>query len=142
MELEITKQRETPLLERTRISAMVDFENKTPSRVQLRKDIAKKLKTDESLIIIRHIYQRYGQKTAKVIAHVYKDAKYMERLEGKVLIDKHNKEEKKEEPKAEKPAEEEKKEEPKAEEKVEEKKEEAPAKEEAKPAENAEEKKE
>ena len=57
MELEITKQRETPLLERTRISAMVDFENKTPSRVQLRKDIAKKLKTDESLIIIRHVYR-------------------------------------------------------------------------------------
>ena len=89
MELEITKQRETPLLKRTRVSAMVTFENKTPSRLKIKSEIASKLKTDENLVIIRHVYQRYGKREAKVIAHVYKEDKFIEKLEGKGLVGKH-----------------------------------------------------
>ena len=153
MDLEITKERETPLLERTRISAKAHFDDKTPTRAVIQKKIADKLKKDPKLVIVRHVYQRYGKKEAKVIAHVYDKEDNIVKLEGQKLIDKHNKEEPKVEAKAEeKPAEvateapaEPAKEEPKTEEKkeeapakeepkTEEKKEEAPAKEEPKPA--------
>ena len=138
MDLEIQKQRETPLLSRTRVSAMVTFEDETPSRAKLQQSIADKLKKNPKLVIIRHIYQRYGKKQAKVIAHVYDKEENIVQLEGKSLVEKHNKKEepKKEEapaPKAEeKPATEAKAEEPKAEEPKAEAKVEEPKAEEAK----------
>lgn len=89
MDVEITKQRETPLLGRTRVSAVAHFEDKTPSRLELQKAIASKIKKDANLVIIRHIYQRYGKREAKIIAHVYSDDKLIEKLEGKKLAAKH-----------------------------------------------------
>ena len=101
MDVEITKQRETPLLGRTRVSAMTFFEDKTPSRMELQKAIASKVKKDANHVIIMHIYQRYGKREAKIIAHVYNDDKLIEKLEGKKLIAK-NKEKKEGEAKEEK----------------------------------------
>ena len=101
MDLEITKQRETPLLGRTRVSALAHFEDKTPSRGVIQKKIADKLKKDPKLVIIRHVYQRYGKKEAKIIAHVYDKEDNIVKLEGQKLVDKHNKEEPKKEAKAE-----------------------------------------
>ncbi|MFH1439406.1 MAG: hypothetical protein ABIG89_02495 [Candidatus Woesearchaeota archaeon] len=91
MELEIQKQRETPLLARRRITAMVNFQKATPSRANIRDGIAKKLNVNDELVIVRHIYTKYGKNEAKVIAHVYKDNKFIEKLEGKALLEKHGK---------------------------------------------------
>ncbi len=100
MEIEIIKQKETPLLFRKRITAMVTFTGKTPSRTQLLKELAKKLKIKENLLIIRHIYTRYGEEKAKLIAHAYEKEDIIAKLEGDKLINKHKekpKEDKKEE---------------------------------------------
>lgn len=103
MEIEIQKQRETPLLARKRVTAIAHYEGTTPSRIQIRKEIASKVKSDEDLVIIRHIYTKFGSRDAKIIAHVYNDKAMVEKLEGKKLIDKHSgkKAEKKEEKAAE-----------------------------------------
>jgi len=121
MNLELLKERETPLLSRKRITLMMDFKGTTPSRNIVKNEIATKLKADKKLVVVKHIYTRYGAQKAKVIAHVYTNEKDMKKIENDKLLAKHV--EKKEEPKAEekpaatpetKPAEAKKAEEPKA----------------------------
>jgi small subunit ribosomal protein S24e len=89
MEIEVLKEKETPLLSRKRISAMAYYEGSTPSRIKILNEVAKKLKADVKLVSIRHIYTRFGSPRAKLIVHLYKDRKAYEVLEGKKLVDKH-----------------------------------------------------
>jgi ribosomal protein S24E len=96
MNLEITKERDTPLLSRKRYSLYLDFSGKTPSRLQIRDAVAAKIKSDPKLTIIKHIYTRYGVQRAKVIANVYSKKEDLLRYEDKDLIKKHE-EKKKEE---------------------------------------------
>ena len=144
MKLEIKEQKKNPLLNRTEIEGVIEFDDKTPSRIEVKAELAKKAKAKEDLVVISHIYTSFGARKARVIANVYDDAESMKKLERKNLIEKNvpkveeKKEETTEEAKpeaAEKPAEkkeeapeakpeEEKKEEAPAEEKAEEKKEE------------------
>ncbi|MFC1690900.1 30S ribosomal protein S24e [Nanoarchaeota archaeon] len=145
MEIELLKERDTPLLSRKRLTFSVNYDKSTPSRIDLRKEIAKKIKAEEKFVILKHIYTRFGQQWAKVIAHVYNNEEELNKFENKKLVAKHSgkKEEKAEtetakgsapEAKKEAPAKEEKpaeKESPK-EESAPEAKKEAPAKEEKK----------
>ena len=132
MEIEVTKQNDTPLLSRKRVTAFVNFAATTPSRLELKFALGTQLKVNPDLVIIKHIYQRFGARRAKLIAHVYDKKELLEKLESEGLVAKHFKkvEEKKEEqeaPKEAAPVEEKPKEESadKKEEAVEEKKEEA-----------------
>ena len=88
MEIEIVKEKETPLLSRRRINAMAYYEGATPSRVQFLNEVAKKLKADAKLISVRHIYTRFGSPRAKLIVHQYIDRASFEKLEGKGMVDK------------------------------------------------------
>ncbi|MFC1730496.1 30S ribosomal protein S24e [candidate division KSB1 bacterium] len=129
MKLEIKKERDTPLLSRKRVTLMAEYEGATPSRLDVKKEVAKKVSAKENLVIIKHIYTRFGSQKSKIIAHVYSDEAEMKKLENDSLLVKHSPKKKKEgegaeaEAKPEAPKAEEKKEEPKPEEK----KEEAPA---------------
>jgi small subunit ribosomal protein S24e len=89
MKLELIKDRETPLLSRTRVTLGLEYEGATPSRLQLRKEVAGKLKVDESLVVLKHIYTRFGQHKAKIIAHVYKNADDLKRIEDEYMTVKH-----------------------------------------------------
>jgi small subunit ribosomal protein S24e len=88
MQLEITKEKETPLLSRKRITADVTFEGKTPSRVDLRNQLSQSIKAPAENIVIRHIYTKFGEQRAKVIAHLYSDVATMVRLESQKVVDK------------------------------------------------------
>ncbi len=138
MDIEITKEKDRPLFSRKRITAWVYAEGATPNRTEICLALAKKIGAKPELVSIRHIYSRFGQNDTKVIAHVYKDRKTMERLESEGLLKKHKLAEAKEKPaeeaKEEKPAEETKEEktekkETKDKEPAEEAKEEKPAEE-------------
>lgn len=153
MDLTKVKEKDYPLLSRKRVTFEGEVDKATPSRLELREYIAKKLKTSTDKVIIRHIYTRFGSTKVRVMAHVYDKKEDLDKTEDKatVLKNEPKKEEPKEEKKGEaapaeqKPAEEkaekspaeEKPEEPPSEEKAEEK----PA-EEAKEESSAEEKKE
>ncbi|PLW79653.1 hypothetical protein C0585_06690 [Candidatus Woesearchaeota archaeon] len=90
MELNILKEKEIPLLERKRVTATIaSQEGKTPSRVDVIKAVAKKLKTKEENIVVRHIYSKFGSGIAKAIMHVYNDAKTKVKFERKGLLEKH-----------------------------------------------------
>lgn len=94
MKATLLDERKSPLLERSRYKFDLEyFGESTPNNHNVKKEIARILKVDESLIAIRHIYQKFGINKAKVIVHVYQKASDLERLE----VDKKNKKVKKEE---------------------------------------------
>ncbi len=167
MEMKINSTKENALLDRKEVTGTISFKGATPSNAELAKEVAKSVKADASLVVVKQIYTAFGETNATFKAHAYASKDIMATLEkkGKKALEKEaaaakkkeeaakkaaeekaaakeapKAEEKKEEPKAEKPAEakpEEKKEEPKAEKPAEAKPEEK--KEEPKPAEAKEE---
>ena len=82
MELNLLKTRESPLLNRKRVTYMINFGGgATPSIIDFRDAVAIELKIKKELISIRHVYQRYGFSKAKVIAHIYNTRKDLLNLE-------------------------------------------------------------
>jgi len=131
MQMNILKEKETPLLSRKRITLEIDYDGSTPSSEQIVSELSKKASVEEKLVELRHIYNKFGKSKAKVIAHVYNDANAMSKIiklgkKAKEKLAKTEEDKKKvEESKVEEPAKEEAK--PEEESKVEE-----PAKEETK----------
>src|SRR3989344_8301074 len=91
MELQILKERETPLLSRKRVTLEAGYEGATPSRLKFKDAIAKKLNVKGDMVIIKHIYTRYGLQKAKIIAHIYSNQKDLKRFEQEGLVKKHTK---------------------------------------------------
>ncbi len=125
MSIEIQSQEKKPLLLREEIKAAATFKGATPSRQDVKKEIASKLKKDEKLVVVKNIITKYGEEKAEIIAHVYENEKDLQEIEQESTIKRNTpKKAEGEEAAAEAPAEE------KAEEKpAEEAKEEAPAEE-------------
>lgn len=104
MKLEIKNKKENPLLHRTEIKALLTWEGATPSNEKVKKEIASQLKADEKLVIVKHIYTKFGTTTADVLAYLYEDQESMKTIEF-LKPSAEKKEEKPAEEKAEKPAE-------------------------------------
>ncbi len=100
MKIEILKEQDMPLLSRKRYTLSMESGKETPSRKEILKKVADELKSKPELVIIKHIYTRYGSKNIKVIANIYKNKKDLERIEEKYLLKKNSLEEKKEEAEA------------------------------------------
>ena len=83
MQLNITQKKEEPLLSRTMLKATLEFENSTPSYAEVTSLLAGNLKSDEKLIVIRHVYTSFGDKKAEVQAYVYKDEAKKQLIEPK-----------------------------------------------------------
>ncbi len=80
--MKLQKEQEMPLLARKRQTFVIEHhKDKTPSRLELRAQVAKHNKTKEDLVNIRHVYQQYGEGKSKIIAHVYNDAKLCQKLD-------------------------------------------------------------
>ena len=89
MKLEIQKDWDNPLLSRRRVTLLVEYDGATPSRAVIRKEVAKKVGAEESLITIRHVYSRFGRQKAKVVAHVYTYAEVLKKLEDEYVQKRH-----------------------------------------------------
>ncbi|MFC1728237.1 30S ribosomal protein S24e [Nanoarchaeota archaeon] len=118
--MKILNKNEQPLLSRTEVDIEITYEGITPSRADIKKQIASQLNTDEKLVVVRKIDAQYGEKNAEVLAYSYKNEEDMKRIETENALNKGMPKEKKAEGAEAKPAEE-KKEEAKPEEKKEEK---------------------
>ena len=93
MELNIVKEVDMPLLSRKRISLEFTSDKETPSRKSLITKIAEKTKAKPELVIVKHIYTKYGSRNSKAIVHVYNNKKDMENIEEKYLVKKNSLEE-------------------------------------------------
>ncbi len=67
----ITKNVENKLLSRKEIEAVIPNENGTLSRAVIKKEIAKKLKVDENLVIVNNASNYFGNNEVRVKAKVY-----------------------------------------------------------------------
>ena len=117
--MEIIEKKEHLLLSRTEIIAKDSYTGATPSRGSIKERLTNALKANKELLIIKHIYPKFGFGTAKIIAYLYSNKKDMERIEPEYAfkkgVSKKEEEKKTAETKQDKPKAEEKKEEVKPE---------------------------
>jgi ribosomal protein S24E len=104
--MELLKERDNKLLSRRRLTLLVDNQGKTPSRMDLVKEVAKKFKVKEELVIIKHAYPQFGRQKTKLIVHLYEDKKKLDMFEHESLLKKHTEQPKPAEKPKEAPAEE------------------------------------
>ncbi len=81
MELKIINKKEEPLLSRTRVEAEIAFENATPSKAEIKTQLAKDVGKDEKLVVVKGIYNSYGLKKAKNVSYVYENEDSLKKIE-------------------------------------------------------------
>lgn len=69
------------LLHRSLLEGMVQFTGATPSNAQVAEVLAKELKADLSLIVMKHLYTIFGQQQAKFEALLYHAAEAKKKME-------------------------------------------------------------
>lgn len=84
MDLSTLEKKEASLLSRTEITGEIAFSGKTPSFAELKQALSKSQKAEESLIVIKSIYNEFGKQKAKFTAYVYKDAANLKKFEPKI----------------------------------------------------------
>jgi len=89
MEITVKSQEKKPLLKRTEVLARVAYQGATPSRKDLRGSLAKSLKADEKLVVIREILTNYGDQVANVKVFVYEDEASLKLLESAAIMKRH-----------------------------------------------------
>jgi len=112
MNIQVISDEKKPLLKRREIIVRLGYEDKTPSRLEIRKELAKKRGVKEDLLLVTRIKPWYGTPAASVEVVVYDDEAALKEVEPDYMIKRHLSEERREG-----------KEEKKSEEKKEEKKE-------------------
>lgn len=118
MNVQVLTDEKNALFKRRELTARLGYDNKTPKRLEIRKELAKKLGAKEELIVVNRIKPDYGTPAARLEFNIYDDEKALKELEGEHVLKRHAPKKKE----GEAPAEEE---EEKKEEKAGEKKEEA-----------------
>lgn len=82
MNLKLEKEYEVPLLSRKRVTMSLEYpKSATPKEEDVAKSVATLLKTDIGCVKIQHIYPKFGETKAKVIAHVYNSAEELQKIE-------------------------------------------------------------
>lgn len=104
MDLELIKERDMPLMSKKRYSFYLNFKGTTPARKDIKEAVAKMVKSEPELTVVKHIYTRYGIEKAKVIANVYSNKEDMEKFEEKSTLEKNKAKEEPKEEAAEAPA--------------------------------------
>ena len=133
MDIQILEKKENPTLSRTELELKLAFTDaSTPSKEDLKKEIAKQEKAAEDAIVVNSIHNAFGAGVASAQVTIYKSKKDLERIEQKPKEVKAEGEKKEAAPAKEEAPKEEKTDAPK-----EEKKEDTPETKEDKPAEEA-----
>jgi len=89
MDIEILKKQDEPLTKRQYFEAKLVFEGKTPSRLDIKKDLAHKLGTKENLTVVRKILNDYGSERAMISGYAYADETTLTKLENRYVIVRH-----------------------------------------------------
>ena len=81
MKLEIKETKENSLLHRKEVEGIIYFDGATPSNQQVQKEVAGQLKSDEKLVVVKHIYTRFGENTADFLAYAYENEEHLKTVE-------------------------------------------------------------
>lgn len=88
MKIDIIDKKEEALFQRETITARCEFDNVTPSRLELRNRLAAQLGVKEDLVIIKNIFTTFGARSGKIEACVYKDETALKKAESDKSIKK------------------------------------------------------
>ena len=89
MNIEVTQKDNEPLMKRTFFEAKVIFEGKTPSRIDMKKDLCSQLGSKDTLTVVRKILTDYGSERAILNGYVYEDEATMKNIENKHILLRH-----------------------------------------------------
>lgn len=89
MDIDVLKKSKEPLMNRTYFEAKVVFSGKTPSRLEMQKDLCKKLESKDELTIVRTIKTDYGTERALIAGYVYDNDAAIKNVENKHYILRH-----------------------------------------------------
>jgi ribosomal protein S24E len=89
MNIQITKDEKKPLLKRRELEVKLGYEAKTPKRLDIRKELAKKLNVKEELVIVKRVKPDYGAQSAHLEIYVYDDEKTLKDLEQEYMLVRH-----------------------------------------------------
>lgn len=84
--MEFIKDFENKLLSRREVIAKVEVKKETLSRQDAKAQIAKALKVDVNLIIVKEIKTHFGSKVVQVIANIYENEKVLKSTSRDHLI--------------------------------------------------------
>jgi len=85
MKLELTSTKINQLLERKELIFKIE-EQSTPSRAEVRREIAVMMRTEIDNVIIKSIDTVSGSRMITGVAHVYNDANTAKKIEAEYLI--------------------------------------------------------
>lgn len=83
MNVQITEQKNNILLSRKEISAVLTYDKTTPSKEELKKQLAGAMKLDANLMVVKHIYPGFGRNRAAITVYQYENAEAMKKYEPK-----------------------------------------------------------
>jgi len=81
MSLNIITEKQNDLLGRKELELELEFQGATPKTADVKKDIASLTKSQEDLIVIKVIKNKYGEEKAICIAYVYNSIEELKKLE-------------------------------------------------------------
>ena len=80
----VKSKKEIPLMSRTEVTIDIKHTGAAnPPYSVISKELASMLKADQKLIVVKHVYPKFGEGRSEVIAYVYKDEASMLRFEPK-----------------------------------------------------------
>lgn len=81
MDIAISQTKDNKLLNRSEIEGHISFDGATPSTAAITKALADHFKTAENLVVVKHVYNLFGQKKAEIEVSIYKDRPAFELVE-------------------------------------------------------------
>ena len=81
MNITINEKKENALLGRTEVHGSISFEGATPSAADLTAELAKQLKVDEGMIVVKHLYTKFSHQEAVFHAVAYSNTDAMQKAE-------------------------------------------------------------
>lgn len=87
MDIEIIKEKENPLLDRTEIVFNVSGTGPTPSRDEVKNKLVALLNSQYELVVLDKLATEYGTQKTVGYAKVYSDAAKAEQVENKYIVE-------------------------------------------------------
>ncbi|RLG72749.1 MAG: 30S ribosomal protein S24e [Methanobacteriota archaeon] len=86
MEIEVVERKDNKLLRREEMYLMVSSDGTTPSREEIKQRVVAEFDLNPDLTLVDRITQRFGSRKVRCYIKVYKDRKWMERVENKYKL--------------------------------------------------------
>jgi len=84
--MEVVKDFDNKLLNRRELIVNINDNGATPTRDSIKKELVKKFKAKEELVVVNKIDTSYGSTGVEVQASIYKDSKTLDTLTSKHML--------------------------------------------------------